>query len=72
MAVLFVLLSVLAAMAGLLFLSEATTGVGIIGLACYFGILARIGQADAQHKKLMAAIEESQPAREGATPAAAD
>lgn len=34
-----------------------------ISNACYLGILARIAQADAHHKKLMDAVEERQKAQ---------
>lgn len=30
---------------GVMSLSEATMGVGLIGLACFFGIVARLAQA---------------------------
>lgn len=33
------------ALIGLIELTSATTGVGLIGIACLFGILARIAQA---------------------------
>ena len=45
-----IVLGLLAAAGGLLSLSEATTGVGIIGFGCFLGVLARIAQADKQHK----------------------
>ena len=41
--------SVLLVVFGFLFLSEATTGVGMIGIACFFGIVCRIIQAQAHH-----------------------
>jgi hypothetical protein len=43
-------LAVLAAVAGLLQLSQATLGVGLIAMGCFFGILARIEQARSQNK----------------------
>lgn len=39
------MLAVLVAAAGLFFLSSATAGVGLIGLACFLAICARIAQA---------------------------
>jgi hypothetical protein len=45
-----IVLAVLAAVAGLLQLSQATLGVGLIAMGCFFGILARIEQARAQGK----------------------
>ena len=58
MAGLLILLALIAAGAGTLFLSEATTGVGILAISCFLGILARIAQADAQHKELKKLIAE--------------
>lgn len=52
MAAILTLLAIVAGLVGLFFLSEATMGVGIMGLACLFGILARIAQADKHHKEL--------------------
>jgi hypothetical protein len=40
-----IVFAVLAGAAGLLFLSQATTGVGLIGFGCLLAILARIAQA---------------------------
>lgn len=40
-----IIASVLGGGLGLLFLSNATTGVGLIGLACLSAMLARIAQA---------------------------
>lgn len=74
MAGLLILLGILALGAGLLFLSEATTGVGIIGVACFLGILARIAQASEQHQKLMDALglEEGETEAEAAEPVATE
>lgn len=69
-----ILLSVLAmgvAVLGVLSLSQATQGVGLIGLACFIGILTRIGQAgihrDQQQKEAKAASQAAPSA-----PAASD
>ena len=40
---------ILAAIAGLLFMSQATTGVGLLAAACFVAILARIAQAAKHH-----------------------
>ncbi len=40
-----IVLGTLTALGGLLYLTEATEGVGLIGLACFLGILARLAQA---------------------------
>ena len=40
-----IILGILALAVGFLSLTEATLGVGIVGLACFLGILARIAQA---------------------------
>lgn len=53
--ILFVL-SVLAAGYGTLMLTEATQGVGFIGLAAVLGIYARLAQADMNHEKLKAQL----------------
>jgi hypothetical protein len=46
-----VILSILFAVFGVLNLSSATLGVGILVMACWFAILARLAQADA-HRRL--------------------
>lgn len=46
--VVLLILSVLAGIGGLLSLSNATTGVGLIGFACLLAIWARIAQAGNQ------------------------
>jgi len=48
-----VVLSILAVAVGFIFLSEATTGVGIIAIGGVLGILARIAQASRYHKQVM-------------------
>lgn len=58
MAAILTLLAILTGFVGLFFLTEATTGVGIIGLACLFGILARLSQAGKQHKELKGMLEK--------------
>ena len=58
---LLILISVLAAAGSILFLSEVTLGVGIIGYAALFGIWARIWQSDNQHHKLMKKLTEIYP-----------
>ena len=73
-----ILLSLLAmgvAVLGVLSLSQATQGVGLIGLACFIGILTRIGQAgihrDQQQKEAKAAALAAQPAPPAASEPAA-
>jgi len=51
------LLAAIAMLAGIFFLSDATMGVGLIGLACLFGIYARITQAQKQHAELVEILE---------------
>jgi hypothetical protein len=53
---------------GLLFLSNATSGVGILSLACLLAICARIAQASAHHRELWTAIERLQAVPAAATP----
>ena len=55
MVILLLVLAVCAWLAGLVTLSNATVGVGGIATACFFAILARMAQADDQHRKLLAA-----------------
>lgn len=43
------------ALLGLVFLTQATTGVGLLAFACFLAILARIDQARAQHAELLSA-----------------
>lgn len=62
MSVLLIVLSALAILIGFLVMSEATTGVGIIGIAGVLAIWARIAQAGENHKKLMAKMESMAPA----------
>lgn len=47
-----ILLAIVCAAAGLLFASQATFGVALVGIACLLAILARIAQADRQHKEV--------------------
>ncbi len=54
---------------GVLSLSNDTLGAGGIGIACFWAILARIAQADAQHSRVMALTAAATPAP--ATPVAA-
>jgi hypothetical protein len=49
--------AVIAGLAGLLFMSQATAGVGLIGFGCLLMILARIQQAERHHKAAAAALE---------------
>lgn len=49
MTTLFVLLSLLMAGLGTLGLNQATGGVGLICLGCWFGIMARLYQASNHH-----------------------
>ena len=58
MLILFII-SIVLSLAGLLFLSEATTGIGLIELACLFGIFARITQAASNNNKIIKLIENS-------------
>lgn len=47
-------------LAGALFLSEATMGVGILAVGCLCGILSRVMQADAHQKKLETMLGKSE------------
>ena len=50
-----ILISILG-LAGILFLSEATSGVGVIALGILFAAWARIAQANKHHSETLAAI----------------
>ena len=50
MYIIFGLLAILG-FAGILFLTEATMGVGLIAAGCLAGILSRIIQAEKHHKE---------------------
>ena len=52
-----IILALLGAFIGAVFLSNATMGVGFIGGACLLGILARIAQASIQHQELIQKIK---------------
>ena len=49
-------LALLALFAGVLSLTQATWGVGLIGVACFLAVLTRLAQAERQQKQLMAAL----------------
>lgn len=68
MSVLLLILSALGILIGFFFMSEATTGVGIIGIAGVLAIWARIAQAGDNHKKMMAEIEKLAPAAKTTPP----
>jgi hypothetical protein len=55
-AVLLVVVGLLVGAVGLFSLTQATLGVGLVGLALFAGVLARIAQARAQHMAIMAAL----------------
>jgi multisubunit Na+/H+ antiporter MnhC subunit len=60
MDVLFALASFFVAVIGFFLLSEATMGVGIIGLAAIIAVYARLVQAGEQHRKLMAQLKKDE------------
>lgn len=45
-------LAAVSAIGGLLFLSQATAGVGMIAFGCFLGILGRVAQSHSQHFQL--------------------
>lgn len=51
MTAILVLVAALAGVVGLLFSSQATSGVAIVAFACLLAIFARIAQAAHQHQK---------------------
>jgi len=52
-----IILALLVGAAGVLSLTKATLGVGLLALACLLAIFARIAQASAHHDKLVQALE---------------
>lgn len=56
MEILLLLLAAVALIAGFMSLSQATLGVGILAVACFFGILARLAQANRHHKEIQEGI----------------
>jgi hypothetical protein len=59
----YILLAIIAflCLSGVLFLSEATMGVGILATGCLCGVLSRIVQADAHQKKLEKQLSQEVP-----------
>lgn len=51
-------ISVLAALVGIYFLSEATAGVGIIAIGILFAAWGRIAQAKKHHAEIMTALQK--------------
>ena len=68
MALLFAAVALLIGMASLLFVSNATLGVAGICFACLIAVLARMGQADDQHRRLMKMLGEWAPVLPPAAP----
>lgn len=56
MEIMLIVLSVIALVAGFIFLNDATTGVGIIGIAGVLAIFARMEQASNHHKEIKRAL----------------
>lgn len=55
---LWVFLGGVATAASLLFVTEATTGVWLVCVGCFFGICARLAQADSSDKKREALLKD--------------
>lgn len=62
LAVILVIFACIVAMLGLLLMSQATAGVGVIGVACLLAILARLAQAQHHHQEAMRALHRPTPA----------
>jgi hypothetical protein len=58
MVILLVTMSCLGALMGLVLLSKATSGVGVLCVGCLLAIFARIAQASAQHAELKKLIDK--------------
>ena len=52
MFIILIILSIIALVIGVFNLTNATLGAGVIAIACFFAILARIEQANSHHKEL--------------------
>ena len=63
MTTILVVLALIAAAAGAFMLTQATTGAGLIALACFLGILARLAQARGHHTQLKRLLGEEEPAK---------
>ncbi len=61
MGILLILLSTIALVFGLLILSEATTGVGMIGIAGVLAIYTRLAQSAVQHREIKRMFGERPP-----------
>jgi uncharacterized membrane protein len=53
-----VILALIAAVASIVMINPATTGVGLMAGACFFVILARMAQAYDHHTAIKARLEE--------------
>jgi hypothetical protein len=58
MRIIYGVIAILSLLAGLAFLSNATSGVGLIGTACFFAICMRIAQAEDHAKALLDATNQ--------------
>ena len=56
-----VLISIIGMIAGFLFLSQATQGVGILAVAILFAAWARIAQANKHHAEVLEKIDRLRP-----------
>ena len=53
MSIFLVILGILVVLGGILSLTQATMGVGLIAIGCFLAILARLAQAEAQHRQVL-------------------
>jgi hypothetical protein len=53
MSIFLVVLGLLVVLGGILSLTQATLGVGLIAIGCFLAILARLAQAEVQHRKTL-------------------
>ncbi len=61
MTALLIILALLGAAVGIFTLTQATTGVGFLAVACFLGILARIAQASAHQTEIKKLLAEAFP-----------
>jgi hypothetical protein len=57
---LLIVLAFILLLVSVLFINEATLGVGLIGAACFLGIIVRILQAAEHHAQLLDALAKMQ------------
>lgn len=55
---LLVIAAIIAVLVGTMLMTQATLGIGVIAIGIFLGVLARILQADSNHRKLAKLLEQ--------------